>query len=174
MTTPASSVDLDAPIPYLPTLTAVPDPTPTEVFDVVKVVEQDADWAIHHNVQVTLTDVQWRMLVGDIAARVLTLMSDGHPVIAKLMAAGVRPCDTHQQDALTDLVQLLAGPTHRGSTHTLPPLWDLTPEDADHLAMRLGEAALDPIECPCGAVVQQPTRLTGTCGGCVDRIGGDR
>lgn len=155
-----------------PHLAAVPDPTPV-VFDVVPIIEDERD-GLRHEVRLTLTDVQWRQLVGDIAARVLTLRGQGRPVLTKLLAAGHRPSGTVQQDALTELVQMLAGPTHRGSAHTLPPMWDLSPEDAGALVLALSEASDDPVFCPCGAVVQQPTQLTNTCGGCVDQLGGNR
>ena len=165
------TIDLDAPIPCIPTLALVPD-TPA-VFDVAPLIEQEQR-AVTHQVQVTLTDVQWRMLVADIAARVLTLRADSRPVFSKLLAAGTRPAGLVQQRALDELLVMLAGPTHRGSAHHLPPVWSLTPDDAAVLALALTEAAEDPVECACGSVVQQPTALTNTCGACADRLGGDR
>jgi hypothetical protein len=138
-------------------------------FDVTRIVEEDL-----HQVELSLTDAQWRELVGDIAARVLTLRGQGRPVLTKLLAAGVRPGSMAQQDALTELVGMLKGSTHRGSAHALPPSWALTPEDATRLGCELWDAAEEPVVCGCGARVQQPTELTNTCGSCVARLGGNR
>jgi hypothetical protein len=156
----------------VPQLTIVPDDTPA-LLNVTPIVEQHRD-GVHHEVQLELTDVQWRQLVGDIAARILTLRGQGRPILSKLMAAGVRPTGIAQQRALDELLELLHGPTHKFSAHHLPPVWDLTPEDAGHLALQLAEASEEPVPCECGDVVQQPTQLTTTCGSCVDRLGGDR
>jgi hypothetical protein len=177
--TTTSTVDIDAPIPYVPPLTAVPAAPDTTseapaLLDVVAVIEEETNGDIRHDVQLTLTDVQWRMLVGDIAARILHLRANGRPVLGKLLAAGSRPCGIVQQNALTDLVTMLSGVTYPGSAHTLPPQWDLAPEDAGHLVQMLTEALEEPVVCACGAVVHQPSQLTGTCGGCVDLMGGDR
>lgn len=174
-TTPdTTTVDLDAPVPYFPTLTLVPDETPT-LLDVVPVVEQEANGDITHQVQLTLTDVQWRMLVGDIARRLHDIRGANTVAIwALLHRAGEPRSSIEREDALTDLVKILSGTTFRGSAHSLPPQWDLSPEDAGALALALAEASEDPVECGCGNVVQQPTQLTNTCGVCVDRLGGNR
>lgn len=156
-----------------PRLTVVPDETPA-VFDATAVVEQDNHGSITHEVQVTLTDVQWRMLVADIAARILYLRSHRRPILGTLMAAGVRPNGVGQQRALDELLAMLTGPTHLGSAHSLPPTFTLTPEDAGAFALALAEASDDPVECACGNVVHQPSGLSTTCGFCADRLGGDR
>ena len=143
-------------------------------LDVVRVIEQHADGTVTHEAHITLTDTAWRQLVGDVAARFVHLRANGHPVLRRMLAAGHRPACLTQQDALTDLVTMLTGPTHRGSAHTLPPLWEVTPDEATELAHALDDAAQEPAVCGCGSVVHQPSDLTTTCGQCVDRLGGDR
>lgn len=172
--TDTTTIDPDAPIPYLPTLALVPDlPTPA-LFDVVPVVEQERD-GVRHEVQLTFTEVQWRQLVGDFARRLHTIRGANTVAIwALLHRAGEPRSSMAREDALSDLVRILAGQTHRGSAHCLPPSWDLTPEDAGVLALALSEAADEPVVCACGNVVQQPTQNTETCGACFDRLGGNR
>lgn len=156
-------------------MTVADRPTDVSPIRVQPLVEQERDGTVRHEVHLDLHGIDWRMLVGDIAARIHYLRSTGHAEVGPLLAAaGVRPCDFEQQGALTKLVALLAGVTHQGSQHTLPPKWVLTPDGAVEMIRDLDAAATPPVVCPCGAVVQQPTQLTTTCGGCVDAIGGNR
>lgn len=138
-------------------------------------IEQERDGTVTHVVEVRLSDVAWRMLVGDIARRLHAIRGANTVAIwALLHRAGEPRGSIGREDALTDLVALLGGPTFRGSPHGLPPTFELTIDQADSLIFALAEATEEPVVCACGNVVQQPTQLTTTCGPCVDRLGGDR
>ena len=85
------------------------DTTPP-TFDVTPVIEQDRDGTVHHDVQVTLSDVAWRMLVGDVAARMVTLRSHSRPLWTRVIVAGHRPTSLTQQAGLDELVGELDDP----------------------------------------------------------------
>lgn len=123
---------------------------------------------VRHEVHLELAGIDWRMLVGDFAARIQTLREQGRPITALLAGAGRRPCDADQQAALTELLSLLAGPTHIGSPHSLPPTWAMTPEAAVAMAGVLDDAANPPVECHCGRAVPRPSQLTDECDVCTD------
>lgn len=140
--------DLDAPIPYYPTLIAVPDEPPTTqpTFTVDAIVEEDKHGAVTHDVQVTLSAVQWRMLLGDIARAFHRARTSGQPVTAKLVAAGHPDNDLARMDALTDLQRLLG---------MAPPAWLVAPEEAGTLALALADAAEERPECECGHLLPE-------------------
>lgn len=130
-------------------------------------IENTPEGDVTHEVVVTLAQVAYRQLVGDFAAAIASRMGTG--ILPKVLAAGSRPCGITQQRALDELIVMLAGPTHRGSEHALPPSWSLTPAEAARLLVDLAQAIEEPVQCRCGRYVEQPTQLTDTCGPCTDR-----
>ena len=162
MTTPSLTV--------VPT-DATPAPWPPATFTVTPIVDGDHDITTH-TVQIALTDVAWRQLVGDIARAIYDRRTHAG-IYALILAAGRPVNDQDRADALTKLVARLNGRVAPGSNYTLPPMWDLAPESAMAFGSELAEAAEDPAVCRCGNVIAKPSELTTTCDQCVTRLGGD-
>lgn len=142
---------------------------PPAVFDVCPVIDGDHDITTHA-VRVQLTDIAWRELVGDIA-RAVYAAREHTPLYPLMLAAGRPTNDLDRVDALTKLVGRLNSAANP-LPHPFPPMWDLTPEFADAMAMHMNDAADAPKVCACGNVVRQPTQLTTACEFCDERKGG--
>lgn len=130
---------------YLPNVAEVAA-TPTEharTFHVDGIVDQERDGTVNHVVQVSLTPVQWRMLVGDFARAVQRARERMLPVTSQMAAAGVASNDLDRQDALTELMAILGMPA---------PAWLLSPEEALVVALQLDDGAAEPPTHPCGCV----------------------
>lgn len=131
-----------------PTLTPIEHRT----FTVDGIVDQERDGTINHVVQVQLTPVQWRMLIGDIARATQRARERGLPVTAQWAAAGVPSNDLARQDALTELLAILGMPS---------PAWLITPEEAQAVASELDEGAAEPPTYACGCVVVEDRKSCG-------------
>jgi hypothetical protein len=116
-------------------------PWPPATFTVTPIVDGDHDITTH-TVQVGLSDVAWRQLVGDIARAVFATRMHS-PLYPLLLAAGQPTNDLDRVDALTKLVARL-NDASRGTLHAFPPSWDITPEEAMALGCEMAEAADDP------------------------------
>ena len=126
---------------------AAAEPSMTGPLRAHALIENTRNGDVTHDVQVELTDVAWRTLVGDFAARVRWLHEGGAAIFTTLLEAGKRPGGTSQQDALTLLVTQLAGPTFIGSAHSLPPTFTHTPDEASASA----STCPSPPTSPCSA-----------------------
>lgn len=143
---------------------AAGDLDPTFVVD--QVADNDDNDVGTHAVRVTLTPVQWRQVVGDIA-RAVYRGRQHTPLYPLLLAAGRPTNDVDRVDALTRLVQRLGMDA---------PSWELTPERAAALVVELDEAAQEPASCEsCGRFIEQPSELTVLtgCGRCAARQNGE-
>lgn len=128
--------------------------TSTNAFPLVvdRVVENHFDGSHTHEVTLTLSAVQWRQLVGDIARRIQQLRQQGQPITSKLAAAGVMPSSAEQQDALSEVLALLAMPrpsvTLDPGAHTYDRfLGDLAWASAEVTVCSCGRAARLGTEC---------------------------
>lgn len=120
-------------------------------LEVTQVAHDDA-----HAVRVQLSDVTWRMLLGDVARHV-TRAPGGY---ALLLAAG-RGRGLQRTDAIGALVRRLDMEPHS---------IQLTPDEASVLSLDLSDAAAEPDTCrTCDAFVDRPSDLSDQCGRCTDR-----
>lgn len=136
-----------------------------------RVVENHRDGTSTHGVAFTLTPVEHRQVVGDIARRIYTLSVNGRAAGVRhlILAAGRPQGDLDRQDALTDLMRALGMPA---------PSWvvDVTNGDAAALYAQLDEAMIEPASCSCGNAVESTDPRVTDCGACADarplRVGG--
>lgn len=123
-----------------------------DALEVDRIAENDRNGDGIHQVQVTMGEVQYRQLVGDLLSRLRSL---GHlPPLDD-------PTPTGRQDALTYWMPLVPP----------RPSWLLEPEAALALSTALAAACEEPPSCACGRFIEEPsslTELTG-CASCSDQ-----
>ena len=128
-------------------------------LEVDRVVENHRDGTGTHQVQITLSAVEHRQLVGDIARRLFALRVRGEGIHHLLLAAGRPGNDAARADALTDLMRVLAMPR---------PGVVLEVDDAEAFHVAVEEALAEPVTCHCGLLVESRDPLITECGACAD------
>ncbi|MGG5257496.1 hypothetical protein [Phycicoccus avicenniae] len=131
----------------------------TPQLEVDRIVENTDDGHTHH-VQITLSPVQYRMLVGDIARRIHAIRGANSVAIwALIHRAGEPRSSVLREDALSDLLQILNLPA--------PSVLIEAGEEFEELMAALEEAGAEPALCGCGAAVERPGFTE--CGVCDER-----
>jgi hypothetical protein len=134
-----------------------PGMTDVTTFEVDQIAENAPTGEGLHRVQVRLSTVAWRQLLGDIARAAMKARAARRPIWAAFLGAGATDVrGLERLDAITRLRVILG---------MEDPSWDLSPEEATALGNALLEAAEEPESCDCGRFIERPSSLT-TGSGC--------